>query len=33
LFGDDDFDKVVEKVIEEDKETSSSYLVALKAAT
>ena len=30
LFGDEDFDKVVEKHIEE---TSTSYLVALKAAT
>lgn len=33
LFGDDEFDKVVEKNVENGKESSNSYLVALRAAT
>ena len=33
LFGDDEFDRVVEKKVGDEKDTSSSYLVALRAAT
>ncbi len=32
LFGDDDFDQVVEKKVESGQETSNSYMDALKSA-